>query len=124
MGSALCMLIWDSKVLQNIPTFLRRRPSGQPEVTEDDSKPPTTVINDDQKSTNMDPELGQIELGELELDAIVPYKVSTGLFVLAFFLASFVAIVAIRGVIHDLPSLFKFFSNVYLAGTIICGIAP
>ena len=121
-GSALWMLVWDTNVIQNI--FLRRRPSKQPDETEDDSKQPTTVAKEDQASINGDPELGHIELRELELDAVIPYKVSTGLLVFAFFLVSFVTIVAIRGVIKDLPALFKFFSNVYLAGTIICGIVP
>ena len=98
--------------------------SKQPEETEDDSKLPITPTSEGHGSMNTDPELGQIELRELELDAIIPYKVSTGLFVLGFFITSFVAIMVIRGVVQDLPDLFKFFSNVFLAGTIICGIDP
>jgi hypothetical protein len=47
----------------------------------------------------------------------VPYSVETGLLLFAFFIASFVAIMVTRGVISNSPLLYRFFANIFLAGT-------
>jgi hypothetical protein len=52
----------------------------------------------------------------------VPYTVLTGVLVLGFFFASLITIMVVRGVVPDLPVLFRFFGNIFLAGTIIVGI--
>jgi hypothetical protein len=52
------------------------------------------------------------------------YSIRTGLCIFAFFLATFIPVMVVRGVIPDLPPLFRFFANIYLAGTIIFGRTP
>jgi chromate transport protein ChrA len=48
----------------------------------------------------------------------------TGLLIILLFLASFVAVMITRGVIPNNPLLYRLFSNLYLAGTIIFGGGP
>ena len=49
-------------------------------------------------------------------DVKVPYSIFVGLSILVFFIVSFVVIMVIRGVLDDLPTLFRFFANIFLAG--------
>lgn len=49
-------------------------------------------------------------------DVMVPYSILTGSIIFACFIISFIAVMIIRGVVHNLPILFKFFANMYLAG--------
>ena len=46
----------------------------------------------------------------------VPYSITTGLVIFVLFLVSFIVIMVTRGVVHDLPIVFRFFANMYLAG--------
>ena len=127
------MALWDTKYFQNRLRHFRMRISRnkQPPETKSDEEPKkvetlTNFTDSKPRQTGTaqedeDVELGKMELCELELEAIIPYKVSSGLIVLGCFAASFVSIVTIRGILHDLPRVFQFFSNMYLAGTIICG---
>ena len=50
-------------------------------------------------------------------DVKLPYSIRVGLLLLCFFLVSFVVVMVVRGVVHGLPSDFRFFANIYLAGT-------
>lgn len=55
----------------------------------------------------------------------LPLTWKSGLFIIALFLASFLAIMLTRGLIRpQLPVLYSLFSNLYLAGTIIFGGGP
>ncbi|KAK2001538.1 hypothetical protein LX36DRAFT_570034 [Colletotrichum falcatum] len=47
-----------------------------------------------------------------------------GTAVIMAFLATFVGVMVVRGVVKDMPVLFNLFSNLYLAGTIIFGGGP
>jgi hypothetical protein len=47
---------------------------------------------------------------------VIPYSILTGTIVFLAFISSFIAIMVVRGVVHDAPTLFKFFANMYLAG--------
>lgn len=47
-----------------------------------------------------------------------------GLLIIAFFLASFVAVLTLRGLLRSPPRGFSLFANLYLAGTIIFGGGP
>ncbi|KAK1673845.1 chromate transporter [Colletotrichum godetiae] len=47
-----------------------------------------------------------------------------GTAIIATFFTTFIAVMTIRGVISDLPVLYRLFSNLYLAGTIIFGGGP
>jgi hypothetical protein len=49
-------------------------------------------------------------------DVKVPYSIFVGLIILVFFIVSFIVIMVIRGVLDDLPQLFRFFANIFLAG--------
>lgn len=53
----------------------------------------------------------------------VPYTVRTGVLVLGFFFLTLTTIMVVRGVVPNLPILFRFFGNIFLAGTIIVGSA-
>jgi hypothetical protein len=122
------MTIWTSwklqkyydDVCQNLATN-----SNQAELPhgDKDQTRPTTPVKTGEANTNVDVELGEMELCQLELVQTIPYKVSTGLLVLGLFVISFAIIITMPGIVHDLPSLFNFFSNIYLAGTIVFGCA-
>ena len=131
------MVVWDSKYFQTRITRLQlklsrnkqqdvEKASKLPDThdghsVEDSERPQTSMAHECAKTGKNNIEVDHLELCSLELNDIIQYKVSTGLYVLGFFLITFTSIMAIRGVLHDLPRLFQFFSNVYLAGTIICG---
>lgn len=121
------MAIWDTHKLQDVYERLRNRKVKNPPTLEEPDKEKgysteIAIVKEDEGNLSKDQEVDQMELHELELERIIPYKVSTGLLVLCFFVVSFVVILTIRALLHDrVPSLFMFFSNIYLAGTIICG---
>ncbi|KAI1813738.1 chromate transporter-domain-containing protein [Poronia punctata] len=48
----------------------------------------------------------------------------SGIAIITAFFASFIAVLVIRGVLPDAPLLYRLFSNLYLAGTIIFGGGP
>ncbi|TDZ68223.1 putative transporter YwrB [Colletotrichum trifolii] len=48
----------------------------------------------------------------------------TGTAIITTFFASFITVMVVRGVVADLPVLYRLFSNLYLAGTIIFGGGP
>ncbi|KAK4097922.1 hypothetical protein N658DRAFT_499914 [Parathielavia hyrcaniae] len=48
----------------------------------------------------------------------------TGLLIIVLFLASFTAVMVLRGVLQPPPLLYRLFANMYLAGTIIFGGGP
>jgi hypothetical protein len=50
-------------------------------------------------------------------EAKLPYSLRVGLSLLCFFLVSFIVIMVVRGVVDSLPLDFRFFANIYLAGT-------
>jgi len=54
----------------------------------------------------------------------LPLTWKWGLLIIALFLVSFVAVMITRGVISNNPLLYRLFSNMYLAGTIIFGGGP
>jgi len=49
-------------------------------------------------------------------EVALPYSISVGLCLFCFFLISFIVIMVVRGVVDNLPSDFRFFANIYLAG--------
>jgi hypothetical protein len=49
-------------------------------------------------------------------EVAIPFSVRTGFFALALFLVSFIVILVVRGVVDNVPMLFNFFANIYLAG--------
>lgn len=50
-------------------------------------------------------------------DIALPYSIWVGLSLFGLFLVSFVVIMVVRGVVDNLPLDFRFFANIYLAGT-------
>ena len=55
---------------------------------------------------------------------VAPFSTRTAIIVLVTFLASFVAVVTVRGRLANPPRPFSIFANLYLAGTIIVGGGP
>jgi len=53
---------------------------------------------------------------ELNNELGLPYSIRTGLLIFAFFVATFVSVMVTRGVINNLPLLYRFFANILLAG--------
>jgi hypothetical protein len=49
-------------------------------------------------------------------EVAIPFSVRTGFIALALFLVSFIVILVVRGVVDNVPMLFNFFANIYLAG--------
>ena len=65
----------------------------------------------------------EMELCELESSNFtIPYSLRVGLITLLSFVTFFTILIAIREVLEPVPKLFQFFANIFLAGTIICGI--
>lgn len=67
-------------------------------------------------------EPGQTESHRGGVLALLSWK--RGLLIIAFFLASFVVVLALRGLLRRPPRGFSLFANLYLAGTIIFGGGP
>lgn len=80
-----------------------------------------TSLEEIESEKKPDPELGQIELQGLEEEVIIPYSTFTAVLVFGLFAITFIAIMTIGGLLHNPPILFKFFSDIYLAGALICG---
>ena len=59
---------------------------------------------------------------EADVTVLIPYTIRTGIIILVGFVVCTVVIMTVRGLMPDLPELYKFFANIWLAGTIICGI--
>lgn len=57
-----------------------------------------------------------------QIFALLTWK--RGLLIIAFFLASFIAVLTLRGLLQNPPRGFSLFANLYLAGTIIFGGGP
>lgn len=129
LGSGVWMVIWGSGMFQNCYDGLRQKfapnanQAGVPFDDEEYQALPTIPVKLEEANINDDIELTDMGLYEPDLVATIPYKASTGLLVLGLFVISFMVIVIIRAIVPDLPSLFKFFSNIYIAGSIICGCA-
>jgi len=51
----------------------------------------------------------------------IPYSIVVGVIILALFVTVFVVIMVLRSVLTSAPTLFRFFANILLAGTIIFG---
>lgn len=49
-------------------------------------------------------------------NVMVPYSAKVGLLIFALFVLSFIVIMVLRGVLTNAPTLFRFFTNIYLAG--------
>jgi hypothetical protein len=138
------MMIWDTNYFQTSITRFRQKikniqtapnnsheaDSRHPQTPTVESKPSNRdsekpdAATADAGTDVKDIEIGHIELCQLELNAVVPYKVSTGFYILGFFVISLISIFVVRATLHNLPPLFEFFSNIYLAGTLICGRKP
>lgn len=122
------MVIYDSRIIQRTYRSVRQLfkpqeiPKVDPEITTE-SKAEEATVNDvpEAKAQKEDVELGNTELPDLELDKLVPYSVRTSVIVLAIFMLSFAVIMAVRGFVPNVTPPFKFFANIFLAGTIICG---
>lgn len=147
--SGIAMLIFDSRIIQRngkkIWNKLRRRHERPVELEENSrSTEPETdqspVRIDDHEQPQQGVKNRQVQVSSPDNETPVPveapppsppsqdirlaYSIRTGLFIFAFFLATFITVMVIRGVILDLPPLFRFFANIYLAGTIIFGRTP
>lgn len=90
----------------------RTRQDGTLPVAERTTSQPGDPINSPQHQ-------GTQERGVL---ALLSWK--RGLLIIAFFIASFVAVLTLRGLLRSPPRGFSLFANLYLAGTIIFGGGP
>jgi len=75
-----------------------------------------------EKSDISEIEKGKVELVEISSGFAVPYSLRLGLTVLLVFTACFITLMAIREAVKPSPELLQFFANIFLAGTIICGM--
>jgi len=143
--SGIAMVIFDSRIIQKYIRKLRdmfRRRNEEPQIelgTDSHSQQPTSP-EEPPKTLSIDPEetavsasginsqqapRTNIQIDDQPIDGTppptdqevkLPYSLRVGLMILGFFLISFIVIMVIRGVVKDLPTLFRFFANIYLAG--------
>ena len=69
-----------------------------------------------------DAEKADIELVDVASEFSVPYSLRAGLSILGLFAACFGTLMALRALLKPAPELLQFFANIFLAGTIICGM--
>ena len=150
--SGTAMLIFDSRLIQRngkkLWNKLRRRHASErpveleanPRSTEPETDQSTVRIDIHQRQQQQGVKIRQVQTPTPDSETPAPvepqpssppsqeirlaYSIRTGLCIFIFFLASFITVMVIRGVIPDLPPLFQFFANIYLAGTIIFGRPP
>lgn len=143
--SGIAMVIFDSRIIQRYIRKLRdmfRRRNQEPQIelgTNSHSQEPTSP-EEGPKTLSIDPEETAVSASGInsrqaprtnaqtdeqtsdttrtltDQDVKLPYSLRVGLIILGLFLISFIVIMVIRGVLKDLPSLFRFFANIYLAG--------
>ncbi|KAH6847108.1 chromate transporter-domain-containing protein [Chaetomium sp. MPI-CAGE-AT-0009] len=95
-----------------------------------DNDTPTTDHPDDNNGTRRSADLDEARsvpaTHDLQTHADTPTTMTwkAGLSLIVLFLASFVVVMVLRGTLPDLPLLYRLFSNLYLAGTIIFGGGP
>jgi len=94
---------------------LHRRHDGQTEQDPTAAKNPQA---EETRRTSTNPSTVQTDTQS----HAIPVK--TGLFIIAAFFASFIAVLVARGVVDNPPRAFDLFANMYLAGTIIFGGGP
>jgi hypothetical protein len=143
--SGIAMVIFDSRIIQKHIRKLRdmfRRSNQEPQIelgtgshsqepTSPEELPKTLSVNPEETSvsasgissrqaphTNVQIDEQPIDTTRTPTDQDVklPYSLRVGLIILGLFLISFIVIMVIRGVLKDLPTLFRFFANIYLAG--------
>jgi hypothetical protein len=134
--SGIINTVWDSMVLhrgyRNLSRRFRRpvtqgpidQPSGletgdgEQEVAEVEL-PETGIsasgVTPDSRAQQVDDQ-EVVTSRERNRDVVLPFSVLTGAIVLALFFVSLIVILVIRGVVPNLPMLFRFFANIYLAG--------
>jgi hypothetical protein len=144
--SGIVNVVWDSRILQNqykriirrsarTPTTAQTLELGENNHNEEQSTVvdhPVTEPTDVSKAvvsasgvtsshvrSTASPEDEQVSNSrEREPHVVVPFSVRTGAISFALFLVSLVIILVVRGVVADVPPLFRFFANIYLAGNI------
>ncbi|KAK5455103.1 hypothetical protein LTS15_005823 [Exophiala xenobiotica] len=98
------------------PETLHRRHDGQAEQGTTTTK--NTQAEETRRTSSTNPSTAQTDTQS----HAIPVK--TGLFIIAAFFASFIAILVARGVVDNPPRALDLFANMYLAGTIIFGGGP
>lgn len=144
--SGIAMVIFDSRIIhkwiRKIKTRFRRNQQeenielGQdaipteasPKTEEPESDPKPIRIDTDnnetslsrrnqqassQQDSNVDNSASRVRAEEVKM----PYSIMTGVSIFLIFVTSFIVIMVIRGVIHNAPIAYKFFANMFLAGT-------
>jgi hypothetical protein len=133
--SGIINTLWDSRVLHRGYRNASRRFRRQPTIAQ---TPELEIQGDGEQMTPVDlPETGTSASGitpdtnsntipqgddqevvtrQRSGDVVLPFSVLTGAIVLALFFASLVVILVVRGVVPNLPTLLRFFANIYLAG--------
>jgi hypothetical protein len=121
-----------SEVVIEDPWFrriLKREPSFEVDASRDNTsetgqahleKSEPRAATHDSNPAEMDLELQKVEFAE-DSDEFVEYSFRTGLIVIAVFLMTFITVQVVRVMLPVVPPMYEFFSNIFLAGTIICG---
>ena len=147
--SGLVMIVYDARIFQNLYSWtqhvITKRTQADPkvsDVTEEDNWFPkkrgqrqgesksisivqSSIVKEKTEFEDSKPEHDDLELQilepEVDSDHFVPYSFRTGIILLGVFIAIFIVIIVVRVKVPNIPDLFKFFANIFLAGSIICG---
>lgn len=84
----------------------------------------TLPVSEGTPSESSEPISGLQHLTIQRNDTLALLSWKRGLLIIAFFIASFVAVLTLRGLLRSPPRGFSLFANLYLAGTIIFGGGP
>jgi hypothetical protein len=137
--SGIALVIFDSRIAHRFIRRIKdrfRRPQRQnvelqdntsettrgeeehPEVDsiqlDSDNTPPTSLRNRQTATEEETPPESPTRVSAQHV--VVSYSILTGTIVFLIFISSFIAVMVVRGVVHDASTLFKFFANMYLAG--------
>jgi len=117
--------LWTSPKKQSIepiPAKHPRRDWPTPVVITVEEMGSKQADEEPEKSDMSEIEKGNVELVEISSGFAVPYSLRLGLAVLLVFTACFITLMAVREAVKPSPELVQFFANIFLAGTIICGM--
>ena len=143
----IAMVIFDSRIIhraiRKLRGAVRRHPPSPSQIdTELETRPPEQdilpvdeeAIEADSRASGVSPmqlhrpsesqqPTSETPLATPTSDTIkIPYSIRVGVIILVLFIILFVVVMVLRSVLTNAPTLFRFFANILLAGTIIFGI--
>jgi hypothetical protein len=139
--SGISMTIFDSRIIHNGIRTIKTRFQGNQQdepVEREDANLSEAVLSTGEQQSQSEPirvnnetavsrrnQQSQDQQDDIEKSASrvesdeikMPYSILTGVAIFSLFVVSFIVIMVIRAVVPNSPIAYRFFSNMYLAGT-------